>query len=119
MKKTDKLNKEKLNKKVPNLGFDPQHTKWLTQKGCGNPNCPDCSPGHETFKQYSLGDLFAPTNSESNVEFFPGSSIEDTAVYVDGVLLKGVTKVLLEYSSETGDPVLKLELAGFSIEFNR
>lgn len=123
-KKPDSSNKEELNKKdfkkkLFSLGFDPQHTKWLEQDGCGNPNCPECAPGYETVKEYSIGDLFAPTNSESNVEFFPGSSIEDTKVFVDGVLLKGVTKAALEYSSETGDPVLKLELVGFSVEFDR
>lgn len=133
MKKPKKLNneiktnfkesfgKEDLKKHLVKLGFSIQEKDWYKSlNACDDPGCPACSlENSKSTENQSIEDLFAPTKSESNVEFFPGSSIEDTNIYVDGVLLKGVTKATLEYCSETGDPTLKLEIVGFSVELDR
>lgn len=46
----------------------------------------------------------------SNVIFCAGSDTEGTQVYVDGVPITGISKANLEYDSELGFPILRLEI---------
>ena len=101
---------QQLEQELSKLGMTIEEAQaWL--KG----GCRGCSKSSCTVKPAETD--FPGINEACNVVFHPGTTTDTTAVLVDGISMQGVTKAVLEYDTELGVPILKLEIVGIELPY--
>jgi hypothetical protein len=101
---------QQLEQELSKLGMTFEEAQaWLKGgcRGCNKASC-EAKPAESDF--FTI-------NEACNVVFHPGTTTDTTAVLVDGIPMQGVTKAVLEYDTELGVPILKLEIVGIELPY--